>query len=76
MGRNGNQDERDTIHRLLMHKYDNAGERYFFLLMLLKYLKQTDDPHGVLDDIVRNPEMAEYATRERMEQLSDYLGGK
>jgi hypothetical protein len=76
MGRNGNQDGRDTIHRLLNHRYDNAGERYFFLLMLLKYLKETDDPRRVLDDIVQTPEMAEYASKIRLEQLKDYLGGK
>ena len=76
LGRNGNQDQRDAIHRLLSHKYDNSGERYFFILMLLKYLKQTDNPREVLDSIIQNPAMAEYASRDRLKQLKDYLGGK
>ena len=76
MGRNGNQDQRDTIHRLLNHKYDNAGERYFFILMLLKYLKQTDNPREVLDFIGQNSAMAEYAARDRLDQLKDYLEGR
>lgn len=76
LSRNGNQDQRDAIHRLLNHKYDNCGERYIFILMLLKYLKQTDNPHEVLDSITQNPVMAEYASRDRLKQLKDYLGGK
>lgn len=76
LGRNGNQDQRDNIHRLLHHRYDNGGERYFFMLMLLKYLKRTDDPRAALDAVIRNPDMAEYASGDRLNQLKDCLGGR
>ena len=76
LGRNGNQDQRDNIHRLLHHRYDNGGERYFFMLMLLKYLKRTDDPRGALDAVIRNPDMAEYASSDRLNQLKECLGGR
>ena len=76
LSRNGNQDQRDSIHRLLSHQYDNNGERYFFILMLVKYLKRSENPRSLLDAIIDNPAMAEYASRERLNHLKDFLGGK
>ena len=73
LSRNGNHDQRDGINRLLNHRYDNNGERYFFILMLLKYLKRSENPRGLLNAILDNPVMAGYASRDRLVQLRDFL---
>ena len=76
LSRNNNRDQRDNIDRLLRHKYDNSGERCFFMLMLLKYLRHADAPERTLDAIIGNPAMAEYASRDRLARLKGYLGGR
>ena len=76
LSRNNNQDQRDNIDRLLKHRYDNGGERCVFLLMLLKYLQQTENPTRTLDAVIGNPAMAEYASRDRLIRLREFLGGK
>ena len=75
LGRNG-KDQRDVIDRLVNHRYDHSGELYFFILMLLKYLRRTADPRRILDAAIANPAMAEYAGGDRLAGLEDFLGGK
>lgn len=70
------KDQRDNIDRLLKHKYDNGAERCVFLLMLIKYLQQTENPTRTLDAIIGNPAMAEFVTRDRLVRLKEFLGGK
>ena len=72
-GSRSGDDQRNNIDRLLKHRFDNGGERYLFLLMLVKYLKWEDNPQRALKSVMDNPAMAEFASHERLIRLKTCL---